>query len=180
MATTRSLPWLFILLLLSVFLCAVWFIFSSSGSQLNDKPGGIAYVSYDKILEESTILAQENIRNEEVIALANAASKRAEEKYYALPEPIRREIRIMNNMSKNNKLMTEKSNVRRISLKVISAEIEKYRVENHYSIVFNKDIALPPSDGRDISNLIINKIKGIEIEYGEYPIFSEVFLKQYE
>ncbi|EFT1104469.1 hypothetical protein HV905_003166, partial [Salmonella enterica] len=83
MATTRSLPWLFILLLLSVFLCAVWFIFSSSGSQLNDKPGGIAYVSYDKILEESTILAQENIRNEEVIALANAASKRAEEKYYA-------------------------------------------------------------------------------------------------
>ncbi|EBT2064773.1 hypothetical protein R2946_000249 [Salmonella enterica] len=180
MATTRSLPWLFILLLLSVFLCAAWLHLSSSGSKLNEKPSGVAYVSYEKILKESTILAQENMRNEEVIALANAASKRAEEKYYALPEPIRREIRIMNNVSKNNKLIAEKSNVRRISLKVISAEIEKYRVENHYSIVFNKDIALPPSDDRDISNHIINKIKGIEIDYGEYPTFSEGFLKQYE
>lgn len=125
-------------------------------------------------------MAQENARNDAVIALANAASKRTLEKYYAMPEPIRREIRLTEGISKSNKLRAVQGHTRRISQQAISDEIEKYRVDNHYSVVFNKDMASPPQGGKDISDEIIVKLRDIKVDYGELPTFDEESLTQYK
>ena len=177
MTTTRPVYWLFITLI--IFICAARFIFINPASNKSVRHGGVAYVSYNKVLEESTILAQENLHNEKVIAQANVAIKRTLVKSYDMPELIRREIRMIEKINKTNKLRAEQGRVRRISLKVISDEIEKYRLENHYSIIFNKDLSPPYNLDLDISNEIIEKLKGITVEYGNIPKFDETPLAQY-
>lgn len=170
------MPQRFILIL--IFTCVAWPLFSRYVSK-NDKINGVAYVSYSKMLKESTILDQEKTHIDQVIALANTESTKTAEKYYAMPEPIRREIATIYNITTINRLKAERSRARRISHKVISDEVEMYRLKNHYSVVFNKDIVTPPNNGRDISGEIINKLRDIKVDYGKLPIFEVEDLKEY-
>ena len=162
------------------FIFAAWFLILHFDYNKKDKLGGVAYVSYSKELQESSILAQENVRNEAVNALANAAENRTLEKYYAMPEPIRREIRFIEKGRNINKLRAEQGRIRRISQQVIKDEIEKYRIDNHYSVVFNKDLASPSHADKDISDEIIVKVRNIKVDYGVLPKFDEEALAQYE
>lgn len=177
MIKTKSLSRLIIILLIFIF--AAWLSFSNFSFFRKDKSGGVAYVSYTKTLKESTILAQENTHNDKIRLLANVATNKMLKKYYSLPEPIRREIRMIKNIKMNNELRSEQGRTRRISHKVIEDAIEEYRVENHYSMIFNKDISGTPDDGKDISVEIINKLKDTKVDYGELPKFDENNVVEY-
>lgn len=177
MTKTRSASRLIILLFL--FFCAVYFAFSSLTLNVNDSQKGVAYVSYKKVMKDSTILHQENQRSEKMLTLAQEAAQKKQQKYYTLPEPLRREIREIDNVNKTNRLRSEQSHARQISQKVIAEAVEKYRIEHRYSVVFNKDIVLNASEGRDISDEIIAKLQGVDVEYGELPSFEESALSQY-
>lgn len=171
MTTTGPVSRLFFILLISF--CAVYLLISTLPFSGNTQKGGIACVSYTRALEGSSILEQENRRHEKIVTLAREALEKKQQKYYAMPAPLRRELREIDNITNNNLLRAEQSHERRISLQVISDAVEKYRVENHYSVVFNKDIAEYVPVGRDISEEIINHLQRVKVEYGELPTFDE-------
>jgi flagellar biogenesis protein FliO len=70
---------LFVFLLIALCL-VVYFIFLNNVKE-SDKRRGVAYVSYIRVLNESSIMQQEKIRAEKVALLAQEAEKRATEKF---------------------------------------------------------------------------------------------------
>lgn len=171
MITKRSEPRLPVILLLLVSVIGVW----SFNASLKPRAGqqGVAYISYERILRGSTLLAQENKRKDNLFALAKQSSADIQKKYRAMPASLRREMKIIDDMSKNAQIRAEQGRLRRISLHIISDAVEKYRIKNHYSVVFNKDTASVSKPGHDISNDIIDELAHVKVEYGAPPQFED-------
>lgn len=171
MITKRSEPRFSFILL--IFVCLVG-LYSFNG-HLKPHAGqkGVACISYKRILRESPLLAQEKKQNEILLALAKKSALEVEKKYYALPEPLRREMKAIDDMSKNTQLRAEQGRLRHISQRVISDTVEKYRIDHHYSVVFNKDSASTVDYGHDISNEIINELQHVKVVYGPRPNFED-------
>ncbi len=162
---------LFVFLLIALCL-VVYFIFLNNVKE-SDKRRGVAYVSYTRVLNESSIMQQEKIRAEKVALLAQEAERIAQLKNSALPEHQRREIGMLEKASLSNKLRIEAGRVRMISQNAITRVVESYRIKNHYSVIFNKDQGVTSDSGQDISEAIIDELQGIKIDYGELPSFKE-------
>lgn len=71
-------------------------------------------------------------------------------------------MKAIDDMSKNTQLRAEQGRLRHISQRVISDTVEKYRIDHHYSVVFNKDSASTVDYGHDISNEIINELQHVK------------------
>ncbi|EHN8899463.1 hypothetical protein F6T96_001623 [Enterobacter hormaechei] len=174
MITKRSEPRFSVILLIFVCLIGAY----SFNSHLKPHAGqkGVAYISYKRILRESSLLAQEKKQNDTLLALAKKSSLEVEKKYYALPEPLRHKMKVIDELSKNTQLRAEQGRLRHISQQVISDTVEQYRINHHYSVVFNKDSASAMDHGHDISNEIINELQHVNVEYGPHPHFEDVTL----
>ena len=171
MKTKKFSMRLFVFLLIA--LCLVIYFIFLNNVKVSDKRPGVAYVSYTRVLNESSIMQQEKRRTEKVTLLAQEAERSAQLKNSALPEPQRREIGLLDKASLSNKLRVEAGRIRMISQNEITRVVESYRVKNHYSVVFNKDQGMTSESGQDISEAIIEELQGTKINYGELPSFKE-------
>ncbi|EAS5670262.1 hypothetical protein D9U05_24195, partial [Salmonella enterica] len=61
---------------------------------------------------------------------------------------------MIENATLSNKLRVEAGHTRMISHNTITDVVEKYRLKNHYSMVFNKDKGTISGEGQDISAAI--------------------------
>lgn len=161
---------IFVFLILTLCLLALFMILNNVKSSEQKK--GVAWVSYTRVLNESSIMQQEKDRAEKIALRVNEAERLTLQKIYDLPEPLRREIRNIQHANVNNTLRVEAGRTRMISHNTITDAVEKYRVKNHYSMVYNKDQAASLRHGQDISEAIIDQLQGIEIDYGALPDFK--------
>ncbi|ELQ3859286.1 hypothetical protein QSX22_003753 [Salmonella enterica] len=169
---TKQFPRRLFVFLLFAF-CLVGFYLFINNVKSSESRRGVALVSYTRVLNESTIMQQEKKRAEKIAVLVQEARSRTQRRNYDLPEPLRREIRMIENATLSNKLRVEAGHTRMISHNTITDVVEKYRLKNHYSMVFNKDKVTISGEGQDISAAIIAELQDINIDYGELPQFNQ-------
>ncbi len=143
--------------------------------QAEQSQQNIVFMDMAKVLNTSDIGKQESARQKKVHDILIQAEKSAEARYSSMSTEQIQKSRTADTMLLNGQWMAEQRHAREASLKAIAAAVEAYRVNHKITLVLDQSQVIAIDKRADISQDIINQLRGVKVNYGALP---EVSLKK--
>ncbi|WP_420301036.1 hypothetical protein [Enterobacter sp. BNK-8] len=148
------------------------FILSGCDDNRSESHANIALIDLPKAFTSSEIAIQEKERVDSIIRTMQDAMDKSKKEYDKLSPEKAEEARKADAVKMGIVLEQSKHLARLSSLKVILEEIEKMRKEGGCSVILLRTSVVSADEQMDITNALVQRLKGLKVDYGEMPAFT--------
>lgn len=139
------------------------------------KQQSIAWVDYAQLLENSAPGLQEKSHNNEVKTILLKAKQSVQETYTAMDKDKAARSQLADTQMLNKQWLLEQRQARQKTMDVLNKSITDYLEKNHLRAILPKEEAVAVAPDADITQIIIDKVKDVKVDYGKLP---EVTIKK--
>ncbi|PKA32760.1 hypothetical protein CWR41_00240 [Cedecea lapagei] len=147
-------------------------VLSGCDNNRSESHTNIALIDLSKAFTSSEIASQEKERIDSIIISMQDIMDKSKKEYDKLSPEKAEVARKADAVNMGIFLEQSKHSTRLSSLKVIQEEIEKMRKEGGYDVILLRSTVLSADEKMDITNALVQRLKGLKVDYGEMPAFT--------